>query len=246
MTRLALIHGTMDRASSFAKVQRRLTGDGHDVVAFDRAGYGARVDAPLPAQRGRIAADVDDLLEHLGHDDAEPVVVIGHSYGGHVAMGAAIRRPDLVRTIGVFETPVAWMPWWPSDTSGGVAVQAARTGSPADAAEAFMRSIVGEDVWARLPPSTKQARRAEGPALLADMADIQQLPPPYDPAAVPVPVVVGRGSESKHQHLRGTEALLELLPDATLHLVEGAGHGAHASHPDGFVEFVLAAVARSS
>ena len=107
-----------------------------------------------------------------------------------------------------------------------------------------MRSIVGEDVWARLPPSTKQARRAEGPALLADMADIQQLPPPYDPAEVAVPVVVGRGSESKHQHLRGTEALLELLPDAELHVVEGAGHGAHASHPDGFVGFVEAAARR--
>jgi pimeloyl-ACP methyl ester carboxylesterase len=233
----------MDRATSFAKVQRRLAADGHDVLAFDRAGYGSRVDAPLPEGRGRVAADVDDLLERLG-DESTPVVVIGHSYGGHVAMAAAIRRTDLIGAIGVFETPVAWMPWWPSDTSGGVAVQAARTGTPADAAEAFMRSIVGEEVWSRLPPSTKAARRAEGPALLADMADIQQLPPPYDPVAVPVPVVVGRGSESKGQHRRGTEALLELLPDATLHLIEGAGHGAHASHPDGFVEFVDAAVRR--
>ena len=230
----------MDRASSFAKVLRRLGDEG---LTFDRAGYGHRVDAPLPTGRGRIAADVDDLVERL---DGGPCVVIGHSYGGHVAMLAAIRHPDVVHSIGVFETPVAWLPWWPRDTSGGVAVRAARTGTPADAAEAFMRSIVGDEVWARLPPSTKAARLAEGPALLADMADIQQPPPPYDPAAVPVPVVVGRGSESKAQHLRGTEALLEALPDAELHVVEGAGHGAHTSHPDGFVEFVRKAAARAS
>ena len=120
----------------------------------------------------------------------------------------------------------------------------AETGTPADAAEAFMRSIVGDDVWARLPPSTKQARLAEGPALLADMADIRLPPPPYDPAAVPVPVVVGRGRESKGQHLLGTNALLELLADAELHVIEGAGHGAHASHPDAFAAFVEAAVRR--
>ena len=230
----------MDRATSFAKVERRLTGAGHEVVTFDRAGYGSRVDAPLPDGRGRIAADVDDLVELLDG----PAVVIGHSYGGHVAMAASVRRPDLVAALGVFETPLAWMAWWPPDTSGGVAVRAARSGTPATAAEAFMRSIVGDDMWSRLPPSTKAARRAEGPALLADMADIHALPPPYDPAAVPVPVVIGRGSRSKGQHLRGTEALLELLPDAELHVVDGAGHGAHASHPDAFAEFVEAAVRR--
>src|SRR5687768_4046507 len=232
----------MDRATSFAKVRKRLDEAGHEVLTFDRAGYGSRVDAPLPDGRGRIADDVDDLLELL--DDA-PAVVIGHSYGGHVAMASAIRRPDLVPAIGVFETPLAWMPWWPSDTSGGVAVRAARDGTPADAAEAFMRTIVGDEVWSKLPPSTKAARLAEGPALLADMADIHHLPPPYEPADVAVPVVVGRGSESKHQHLAGTEALLELLRDPVLHVVEGAGHGAHASHPDGFCEFVEAAVRRT-
>jgi pimeloyl-ACP methyl ester carboxylesterase len=109
-----------------------------------------------------------------------------------------------------------------------------------------MRSIVGDDVWAKLPPATKRARLAEGPALLADMADIQTPgAPPYDPADVRVPVVVGRGSRSKGQHLRGTAALLELLPDATLFVVDEAGHGAHTSHPDGFAAFVRAAVARA-
>lgn len=234
----------MDRAGSFAKVVRRL--DGYDVASFDRAGYGARADAPLPVGRGRVAADVDDLLALLegGDGGGAPVVVIGHSYGGHVAMAAAIARPDLVAGLGVFETPLAWMPWWPSDTSGGVAVRAAATGTPADAAEAFLRSIVGHDVWTRLPPSTKAARLAEGPALLADMADIRTEPPPYEPSEVTVPVVVGRGSESTGHHLLGADALLGLLPDAVLHVVDGAGHGAHASHPDGFAAFVEAAVRR--
>ena len=234
----------MDRAASFAKVRRRLE-EVHEVVAFDRAGYGARIDAPLPAARGRIAADVDDLLAHLGDArDDRPTVVIGHSFGGHVALAASILRPHLIAAVGAFETPLAWMPWWPSDTSGGIAIRTAETGTPADAAEAFMRSIVGDDVWNRLPAATREARRAEGPALLADLADIQPPSPPYDPGAVPVPVVVGRGADSKGQHLLGTNALLELLPDADLHVIDGAGHGAHASHPDAFAAFVEAVVRR--
>jgi pimeloyl-ACP methyl ester carboxylesterase len=242
--RVALVHGTMDRGSSFAKVARRL--DGFETLTFDRAGYGGRVGEPVPEGRGRVAADVADLLAHLGADGPDgPVTVIGHSYGGHVALAASIARPDLVVAVGAYETPVAWLPTWPARTSGGLAAEAGRNGSPADAAEVFMRSIVGDAIWDRLPPSTKAARRAEGPAMLADLRDIQSLPPPYDLAAVPVPVVIGRGTESKGHHREGTKALLAVLPDAELHLVEGAGHGGHTSHPDGFAAFVRAAIARA-
>ena len=231
----------MDRATSFAKVERRLRAEGLEVGSFDRAGYGTRATQPPPEPR--VAGDAAELLDRLGRDS--PGVVIGHSYGGHVALAAAIERPDLVPAVAIYEAPLAWMPWWPPGTSGGQAVDVVRNGgTPADAAERFMRSIVGDAIWERLPPSTKEARRAEGPALLADMAGIRDRAP-YDPTAVTVPVVIGRGSESKGQHRLGTEAWCELLPRAEVVIVEGAGHGAHTSHPDGFVEVVRRAVAQA-
>jgi pimeloyl-ACP methyl ester carboxylesterase len=233
----------MDRATSFAKVRRRLEAAGHAVLAEDRAGYGTRVDDPIPSPR--VAGDAADVLAALPATTAdEPAVLVGHSYGGHVALAMAIARPDLVRAVVIYETPLAWMDWWPPDTSGGQAVRVvAEGGTPADAAERFMRSIVGDRVWDRLPPSTKAARRAEGHALLADMDDIRHLPPPYDPTAVAAPVVIGRGSESKGQHRLGTEAWRELLPEAEVVVIEGAGHGGHLSHPDAFAGLVGAAVA---
>jgi pimeloyl-ACP methyl ester carboxylesterase len=169
-----------------------------------------------------------------------PAVVVGHSYGGNVAMMASLLRPDLVLAVGAFETPMPWMAWWPQNTSGGIALNMARRGdrekAPAEAAEAFMRSIVGDSIWNRLPDKTKQARRAEGAALLADLNGIQQ--GHYDPASVSVPVVIGRGSEARGHHLEGSERLRGLLPDAELFVVDGGGHGAHTSHPDGFADFV--------
>ena len=43
-----------------------------------------------------------------------PATVVGHSYGGAVAMLAAVRRPDLVTALGLFEPSMQWAPWWPS------------------------------------------------------------------------------------------------------------------------------------
>jgi pimeloyl-ACP methyl ester carboxylesterase len=74
------------------------------------------------------------------------------------------------------------------------------------------------------------------------MADIRGRAP-YDVAAVTVPVVIGRGGESKGQHRLGTDAWRELLPGAEVVVIEGAGHGAHATHPDDFAGLVERAYA---
>lgn len=227
----------MDRAASFSKVVRRLARDSLEVVTFDRAGYASRVDEPAPEHR--VEADARDLLARLG---SRPAVVVGHSYGGHVALAASLLRPDLVRAVVLYETPLAWASWWPPDTSGGRAVEVVRAGgTPADAAETFMRSIVGDRVWERLPVATKEARRAEGLALLADMHDIRTAAP-YDPGSVTTPVVIGCGSESKGQHRLGTAEWQRLLPHAEVEVVAGAGHGAHLSHPDAFADLARRAL----
>ena len=60
-------------------------------------------------------AQVADLVDVLA---GRPAVVFGHSYGGNVALAAADRHPDLVRAVGVYETPLSWLDWWPGTTAG--------------------------------------------------------------------------------------------------------------------------------
>jgi pimeloyl-ACP methyl ester carboxylesterase len=116
--------------------------------------------------------------------------------------------------------------------------------SPGDAAEAFMRRIVGDRVWERLPPSTREKRRSEGVALVADLVSIRTSAP-FEPSEVMAPVVVGCGSESAPHHREGARRLAAAVAGAELVEIQGAAHGAHRSHPAGFAAFVRRAVDRA-
>ena len=229
---VVLVHGSMDRSTSFGRVMKQLA-DLH-VVAYDRHGYGHSANEH-PHQT--LAGHAADLLTVV---DGRRCVVVGHSYGGDVGLLAALERPDLVAAVGAFEAPMPWAPWWPADSAGSAAVAAE---SPEDAAEAFMRKVVGERVWSRLPSATRAARRSEGATLLAEMASIRG-PAPFDPASVPVPVVAGYGTASEHRHRQSAARLAELVPDGELCPIEGAGHGAHLSHPAEFAALVRRVVER--
>jgi pimeloyl-ACP methyl ester carboxylesterase len=226
---VVLVHGTLDRATSFARVRRHLAD--LDTVAYDRRGYASRVGEPT----GTLDDHVDDLLAVL---DGRPAVVAGHSYGADVALAAAVRRPDLVVGMVSYEAPMPWQPWWPDHTAGSAAVHAA--GSEA-AAEAFMRRMIGDERWERLPNRTKAARRAEGGAVVAELRSIRDRAP-FDLTDVHVPVVVGVGTASAPHQRAAAPIVAELLPHATLVEIEGAGHGAHLSHPAEFAALVRRAL----
>jgi pimeloyl-ACP methyl ester carboxylesterase len=223
----------MDRAASFVRVERHLPG--RHVVRFDRRGYGRSVGAGVAAS---FDDHVDDLL---GVIDGRTAAVVGHSLGGVIALAAAERRPDLVRAVGAFESPRPWTAWWPRDTAGGEVML--RADAPEDAAEAFMRRMIGDERWDGLPERTRRERRAEGPALVAEMRFLQAPPGPYDPARIEVPVVVARGGESTGHHRRTADELASLVAGAELVEIAGALHGAHVSHPAAFAGYVERVVA---
>lgn len=232
--RVVFVHGSMDRGGSFLKVARRLRD--LDVVRYDRAGYGRSVSLP-PAPT--FAAHVDELDAVIGE---RPSVVVGHSLGGLIALGAAAARPEWVSAVVAYESPFAWADWWPKRSAGGEAVRAADDGGPEDAAERFMRRMIGDERWDRLPPSTRAARRAEGPALVSELRLVRGGPPPFALSDVRCPVVAAHGTESAAHHRRSAVELAAAVPGQEVVVIEGAGHGAHFSHPDEFAGLVRLAV----
>ena len=235
---VVLVHGSLDRAGSFTRVLRRLT-DLHTLV-YDRRGYHrSRHCGPLATT---LDSHIDDLLGAVG---GRPAVVIGHSYGGDIALGAALRHGPLstITSVAAYEPPLPWMDFWSSRGT------TARTGTlgddPGVAAERFFRRIVGTETWDRLPDAAKAERRADGPALIAELNAIRLAHSPFDVTTMRIPALYGRGERSVAHHVQGVAWLTEHTPDAELVEIPGASHGAHLTHPDAFADFVRRAVGRA-
>ncbi len=225
---VVLVHGSMDRSAGVLKLSRRLD-TAYRVVRYDRRGYGRS--RPHPGPFG-MDSQVDDLVGVL---DGRAAIVFGHSYGGNVALALATRRPDLVRRVAVYETPLSWLDWWPGSTAGADAL--ATRGEPADAAERFIRRLIGDERWARLPEKTRTARRAEGVAMVGELTDLRDRAP-WDPAAVTMPVVAMHGSEGAAHHQLSTAYLSDVLLDCRVVEISGARHFGPNTHPDEVAEVI--------
>ena len=251
---LVFIHGAMDRSTSFARLRRCFPD--HTTVAYDRRGYAKSLD--LPAATGFVehVNDLEAILEQLASDatlracgTSNPAVLVGHSYGGVVALAVAAKRPELVRALMVFEAPMPWTDWWPGN-AGGSTIAAGAAGGPEAAAESFMRRIVGDDIWERLGDKTRAERRAEGSALLKDLGGLREGGCPYDVRLITCPVVVGHGERSQSHQQKSSQQLHadlvaahpSLAAQFALTVVPQATHGAHSSAAPQFAELVRHAI----
>ncbi len=233
---VVLVHGAMDRSASFGRTMRRL-GD-HDVVAYDRRGYGGSTDAGTAASIAEHAADLSLIIDWL---DASEVVVVGHSLGGTIAAQLVAAADRRITGLAAFESPFPLLDD-SFDHVGGGAVQVGDEQGAEAAAEHFYRLMVGDQVWTRLRERDRLARRAEGPALLAELRDLRRRDRALDPLAVDVPVLVGSGGLSSDRMRDGSRLLAERLAHARPYVIETAGHGAHLTHPDEFARYVDATV----
>jgi pimeloyl-ACP methyl ester carboxylesterase len=95
-TPLLLLHGGLfDIDLQFGEVLPSLAAD-RQVIAADFQGHGRTNDIDRPLSSAGLASDVVGLLQHL---DVPRADVFGFSVGGGVALGLAIRHPELVRKL---------------------------------------------------------------------------------------------------------------------------------------------------
>lgn len=220
---VVVIHGSMDRSAGMLKLSRRLDMD-YRVMRYDRRGYGRSFPHDGPYTMDFQVTDLVDLLA------GRRGVLVGHSYGGNVALATADQHPDLVAGVAVYETPLSWEEWWPGTTAGAIAV--AESGKPEEAAERFLRRMLGAARWDALPERTKHTRRAEGIAMVEELADLRRHQP-WTAAHVSAAVVVAYGAEGAPHHRVGMQHAAALLGCPVVELA-GCRHDAPLSHPDLF------------
>jgi pimeloyl-ACP methyl ester carboxylesterase len=215
----------MDRAAGMARLAKALA-DQAEVISFDRRGYGRSRPHSGPFDVAGNVADVVALL------DGQPAVLVGHSFGGNVVLAVAQEHPELVTGVAVYEAPLSWQPAWPGSSSRLDA------GDPGNAAEGFMRRMIGDRAWERLPPTTRQARRDEGEALVGELGDLRR-EAPWFPDRIHVPVIVGCGDQGLEHHRRGAAWIAGEIDGARLITLVDADHGAHRSRAGDFARHLV-------
>jgi pimeloyl-ACP methyl ester carboxylesterase len=218
---LICVHGGLDRGGSFARLARRV--DTFDVVTYDRRGYqGSRDLQPLTFE-----LHVDDLLALARREHARgPVIVFGHSYGGVVALGAAIADPSLVQLAVLYEAPLPWI-------LRREGMHTPLTANPEYEAEMFFRRLVSDAAWERLSELERDSRRRDGPALFSDLSSLRDGSLMLDLAQLTVPTTYAYGDERSPDYYRELcDRLAQLSPLIGRRELHNAGHGAHLSIPD--------------
>jgi pimeloyl-ACP methyl ester carboxylesterase len=205
--------------------------------APDLLGYAS--DAAWPADAPLRLDDEASRLAPLLRGAAQPVHLVGHSYGGAVALQVALRWPQLVRSLTLFE-PVRFgllrhgaAPEWREICRVGTQVgDRVLAGALARAAERFVDYWDVAGSFAALPATARQRVvqrmgkvRAEFEALFADPMSAA------DFTALRVPLRLLMGTRSPAPAQRATEVLASACPGAALVRLPGAGHLAPMHEP---------------
>jgi pimeloyl-ACP methyl ester carboxylesterase len=107
---VVFLHGLiMDNLSSFYYTLAPAVAAKTDTVLYDMRGHGR---SERPQSGYRIEDGVDDLvgiLDALGLD--EPVHLVANSFGGTIALAAALRRPERVAGMVLIEAHPAFTGW---------------------------------------------------------------------------------------------------------------------------------------
>jgi O-succinylbenzoic acid--CoA ligase len=234
---VVLLHATLSRGRAWLPVERRLSGRA-TVVSIDRRGHRASPD-PDP-MRLAVADHVADVAAVIEREGIAPALVVGHSFGGCVALELAARRPELVAGVVAYEPP--YLVLAPADVREAmervaVATSAAHAaGNGPLAAETFLRAVLGDDGYEALPTGVRAAVLREGDAAASD-ARLAGLDP-AGLARIRVPVTIAVGSASSPLYRVVADAIAGAVPSARVVTVARADHMAPVSRPDAILAII--------
>lgn len=213
----------------------------HLVVAPDLLGYG--ISTPWPREeRAHFAIDqlaLEHLVDHLTAAHGR-VHLVGHSYGGFLALLVALHRPQAIASIAVFE-PVAFGVLRSKGDHDALATLPSSDAPYPDSdaelevwLEGFVDYWNGPGGWRALGDAFRDGFRSVARKVVGEVRTLGEERTPHDAYRVlDVPTLLLGGATSTVAAKRVLRVLEEVIPGATRSEIEGAGHMGPLTHaPD--------------
>jgi pimeloyl-ACP methyl ester carboxylesterase len=199
----------------------------HKVLRFDTRGYGAS-SVPPESHRWTLEASLADLMEIVALAGGGPVHLVGESFGGTVALFAALRHPARVASVTVSNAAfkgagIAEVPGWREDF--------ARRGMPAWSADMMAKRFwpgaldEARSDWFRSVQDKSPAHVTAGLGELLAQTDLGP-----ELGRLRAPLLILMPDRSPFVTARMGVELLEHVPHAALAMIPGTRHGLPFSH----------------
>lgn len=204
--------------------------------------YGSGKSPDWHSDREISLQDEVNLIEPVLALAGSPLTLVGHSYGGAVALIAALANPGRIRALVLYEPTLFSLVDAHGPSPNGVdgirntvsaAVAALDNGDRHAAAEHFIDYWMGDGNWNTTPPQRK-------PVIAESVANVRRWshalfaePTPADAfAKLDIPILYMLGGSSPESAHAVARVLLPVLRGAKVLEFPNLGHMAPVTHPD--------------
>jgi pimeloyl-ACP methyl ester carboxylesterase len=242
---LIMVHGSPGEGRSWGRVVPHLK-ERFRTICPDLPGYGGsdRLEVDEPAGRMiAMGAAVTRLVDSLG----EPVRLVGHSYGGNIALQAALQvQAGAVERIVLFE-PVYFRALQLTGDDATLKPVAAyfedyarrATAGEPEAVRLMIDYWFGEGAFGSMPDPVRGYLNASAARNAIDVRScLLGTSTAAELAALHRPVTIVDGETSQEVVRSISRALVKLLPNARMEGLAGANHGMLDAHPEAVARLI--------
>lgn len=196
---VVLIHGSHIMDAFAPLMEQPALKQRYRLILYHRRGFAGSTHPDGPLSIERQAADCRALMRHL---DVPRAHVVGHSFGGVIALQLALDAPDAVQSLALLEPALFMVPSGPLFMQAMVPlIKTWASGDKAAAVDGFLRAVVGPDYRVPLdrvlPGALAQAVADADTFFATELPALQQWNFTADHAArIARPVLFVRGEDS--------------------------------------------------